>query len=152
MQHGAYFLLLQHCWANGGSIPIEPEERAVIARMTLSEWKKIAPVVDRFFDAEGLNKRAAEGVAKAEVISTKRALAGKLGGHRSGISKSIANGKQLLGRPQANALSLLELIPKQNLGICEASQNKNLRTTTESVERGLAASPQLLARIHGRRQ
>ena len=42
MQHGAYFLLLQHCWANGGSIPIEPEERAVIARMTLSEWKKIA--------------------------------------------------------------------------------------------------------------
>jgi uncharacterized protein YdaU (DUF1376 family) len=154
LQHGAYFLLLQHCWANDGRIPLEPESRAAIARMTLPEWKKIAPVVDRFFDAGGYNKRASEEVAKAEMISTKRALAGAIGGHRSGTSKAIARGKQLLSRPEANAMPLMRQTPKQNPGICEASQNKDLKTTTDRVERAegsrLAPTPQLLAIIRGR--
>jgi uncharacterized protein YdaU (DUF1376 family) len=152
IQHGAYFLLLQHCWANGGLIPLEPESRAAIARMTLAEWNKIAPVIDRFFDADGYNARAREEIVKAEVISTKRALAGKVGGQRSGISKAIASGKHLRTRPEANALVLLKQTREQNPGICEAIKRSNIKTTTESVERaeGLAATPQLLATIRGR--
>jgi hypothetical protein len=124
--------------------------------MTLSDWNKIAVVVNRFFDADGYNKRAGEQVAKADAISTKRALAGKLGGHRSGISKAIASGKQLRGRPKANALILLKQTPKQNQGVCEANQSIDLKTTTEHVERAegdgsrLTASPQLLASLRGR--
>ena len=44
LQHGALFLLLQHCWSYG-SIPLEPAARAAIARMTLSAWRKVAPLL-----------------------------------------------------------------------------------------------------------
>jgi hypothetical protein len=55
--------------------------------------------------------------------------------------------------PEADALALVKQTPKQDQSVCEANQSKNLKTTTEkNVERGLAATPQLLARIHGRRQ
>ena len=101
-QHGAYLLLLMHCWAHG-SIPPQPEARAAIARMTLTAWQKIAPVADAFFDAEGRNKHASEEIAKAEHLSAMRALAGKLRGHRSGTSKAIAKLQQTSGRPAAFA-------------------------------------------------
>jgi uncharacterized protein YdaU (DUF1376 family) len=38
-QHGAYLLLLMHCWTHG-SIPPQPEARAAIARMTLRDWQR----------------------------------------------------------------------------------------------------------------
>jgi len=115
-QHGAYLLLLMHCWAHG-SIPPQPEARAAIARMTLKGWHKIAPTIDAFFDAEGRNKHASEEIAKAEHLSTKRALAGKLRGHRSGTSKAIAKLQQTSGRPAAFAKHL----PSN----CVAIQNQN---------------------------
>jgi len=160
LQHGAYFLLLQHCWTHG-SIPLEPASRAAIARMTLPAWKKIAPAIDAFFDAEGRNKRATEEIQKAEVISTKRALAGRSGGIRSGISKAVANGKQMLqqagSKPVANGIAN----GQQNRGICEAIQNINFKTSTGRVERcdgdkpkppNLTTREELEALIAARRQ
>jgi uncharacterized protein YdaU (DUF1376 family) len=144
LQHGALFLLLQHCWTHG-SIPLEPASRAAITRMTLPAWKKIASVIDAFFDAEGRNKRATEEIQKAEVISTKRALAGRKGGIRSGISKAAANGKQMLqqteSKPVAFAVANDIANGQQSAGICEAIQNISFKTSTGRVGRGDGEKP-----------
>jgi uncharacterized protein YdaU (DUF1376 family) len=146
-QHGAYLLLLMHCWSHG-AIPPQPEARAAIARMTLKGWQKIAPTIDAFFDAEGHNKRATEEIAKADAISTKRALAGKIGGHRSGTSKAIAALQPAIAK---QAPSTHEAFAKHLPSNCVAIQNQNIETTTDRVERArLTATPQLLASIRGR--
>lgn len=123
LQHGAYGLLLQHCWTHG-SIPLEASSRAAIARMTLPAWKKIAPVIDAFFDAEGRNKRATEEIEKSERIRLKRAIAGKSGGHKSGISKAITKGQQIRSNDVANA----KQSTKQKPGICEPNKNSKLES------------------------
>lgn len=128
LQHGAYILLLQHCWTHG-SIPLEPAARAAVARMTPQAWKKIAPTINAFFDAEGRNKRATQEIEKAEQVSLKRAMAGQKGGFKSGISKSIANGQQLRSKEQANATDLLKQTPKQKPTNSVPIQNSKLETS-----------------------
>jgi len=138
LQHGAYSLLLQHCWTHG-SIPLEPSARAAIARMTLPAWKKIAPVINAFFDAEGKNKRATKEIERAERISLKRAMAGQKGGFSSGVSKSIAKGKQMRSNEVANATDLLKQTGKQKPSNCEPIKNSKLEsfptTARETIEK-----------------
>jgi len=146
LEHGAYFLLLQECWTHG-NIPAEPGDRAAIAKMTLREWLKIAPKINLFFGEDGTQKRATEEIEKAEIIRTKRALAGIRGGLASGLSRAIAGSKR--SKPEAN----LNQISKQNTNQmsiqkgnpAEANHNNNIKPTTSlSVERGLGkveASP-----------
>lgn len=129
-QHGAYFLLLQHCWTHG-AIPLAAAERAAIAKLTPQAWKKIAPTIDRFFDAEGRNKRATEEVAKAEIISTKRAMAGQKGGFQSGRSKSIANAKQMPSKQEAKP----QQGSQQKPSICVPIQNSKITTTFSEAAR-----------------
>ena len=137
LQHGALFLLLQHCWSYG-SIPLEPAARAAIARMTLSAWRKVAPVVDAFFDSEGRNKRASEEIAKANDISLKRALAGRRGGLKSGLSKSIAIAMQmplqLLSKSQSNCVAIKKDIYKTTTGYVERGPG-NEETPTSDLSR-----------------
>jgi uncharacterized protein YdaU (DUF1376 family) len=137
LQHGAYFLLLQHCWTHG-SIPPEPAGRAAIARLPLAVWKKNAAVINAFFDDNGCNKRATEEVEKAERISLKRAMAGQKGGFKSGISKSIARGQQLRSNEIANATNLVKQAAKQKPGNSIPIQkgkiiNSSLGATREGV-------------------
>ena len=127
LQHGAYFLLLQHCWTNG-SIPAEPASRAAIARMPLKAWQKIAPIIDPFFDGDGRNKRASEEIEKAEIIRTKRAIAGKQGGYASGISKAIAMAER--SKRIANAKQITQQTTQQKPSISEAIHNSRNITTT----------------------
>lgn len=138
LQHGAYGLLLQHCWTHG-AIPLDPASRAAIARMTLPAWKKIAPVIDAFFDAEGCNKRATEEIEKSERIRLKRSIAGKSGGHKSGISKAITRGQQLRSNEVANAMDLLRQKGKQKPSFGVPNQNSKLEsfpaTTREAIEK-----------------
>lgn len=130
-QHGAYFLLLQHCWTHG-AVPIEETSRAAIARLTPQQWKKVGPVVNAFFDVEGKNKRASEEIAKAEVVSTKRALAGQKGGMRSGISKAIRKGTSI--KPVANAKQMLQQTPQQKDSICEANHTTSITSSFSEAE------------------
>ncbi len=138
LQHGAYKLLLDHCWVHG-SIPLDAASRANICKMTLPAWKKIAHVINPFFDAEGRNKRATEEIEKAENISLKRAIAGKSGGVRSGISKSIAKGQQQRSNEIANASRLPKQTPKQTTkqpgGISVAIQNPSITSTFPGTAR-----------------
>lgn len=141
LQHGAYGLLLQHCWTHG-AIPLEPEARAAIARMTVPAWKKIAPIIDRFFDSEGRNKRATKEIEKAERVSLKRAMAGQKGGFSSGISKSIAKGQQLRSAEVANATALLKQTPKQKPTNSEPNKNRKIESTSTAAREGPEISKQ----------
>lgn len=137
LEHGAYFLLLQECWTHG-NIPIEPADRAAIAKMSLREWLKIAPKVNAYFNDDGTNNRATREIEKAEVIRTKRAMAGQRGGLKSGISKAIARGRS--SKFEANAYQTPKQTHQQsgqqNDCPAEAIHNNSLITTTASVERG----------------
>lgn len=138
LQHGAYSLLLQHCWTHG-CIPLEASSRAAIARMTLPAWKKIAATIDAFFDGDGCNKRATEEIAKAEVIRTKRAIAGARGGTRSGISKAIARGER--SKHEANAYQTpkqnANQTPKQTESPAKPNHISNLNTSLVAAREGL---------------
>lgn len=150
LEHGAYFLLLQECWTHG-NIPMEPADRAAIAKMSLREWLKIAPKVNAYFNDDGTNNRATREIEKAEVIRTKRAIAGQRGGIKSGISKAIATGRR--SKFEANAYQTTEQTSQQTgqQKDCpaEAINNNNIKTTTACVERrpanGLGLSEEALA-------
>lgn len=101
-QHGAYLLLLMECWQKG-SVPLDAVSRAAIARVPLPRWKKICAPIDAFFAGDGTNKRATTEISKAEVVSTKRAIAGAAGGRKSGLAKAIASGQR--SKTEANAVA-----------------------------------------------
>jgi hypothetical protein len=126
-----------------------------------NERAKAIPIytIDAFFDAEGRNKRATEEIQEAEAISTKRALARRKGGIRSGVSKAVAIGKQMLQHEESKSVALAVAKDQQNRGICEAIQNQNIKTSTGRVERGDKPKPpnlttrgELEALIAARRQ
>ena len=164
LQHGAYFLLLQHCWTHG-AIPQEAAGRAAIARLTLRSWQKIAPVLDRFFDAEGRNKRATEEIERAERISLQRALAGARGGFQSGRAKAIASHHRTQGQARARQMprqaqvqtaeQMVERPPEQSALICEAVQNQKESSSSEDVARELSGGspglPPVAQATHGDR-
>ena len=100
IEHGAYFLLLKQCWVHG-SIPQEAAKRANITKMSLRDWNKIAPTINSFFNEDGTQKRATKEIEKAEQIRLKRAIAGQLGGIKSGVSKAIRKGMD--SKYEANA-------------------------------------------------
>lgn len=151
LEHGAYFLLLKHCWIHG-SIPAEAEKRANIARLPLKDWKKIASSIDPFFDPEGRNKRATKEIEKADVIRAKRAMAGQRGGLASGISKAIRQGERSKREANANQRyqQITEQIPKLKGQPSEAIHSR-IETTSLSVAARepseLTVSPQLVASL-----
>jgi uncharacterized protein YdaU (DUF1376 family) len=77
--HGAYFLLLQHCWTHG-HIPLDDDARAAICKVPVQRWRKqLAPLVSGYFDANGENKRASVEIAKAEKLRLRQSMAGHNG-------------------------------------------------------------------------
>jgi uncharacterized protein YdaU (DUF1376 family) len=132
LEHGAYFLLLQECWTHG-SIPLESQERAAIAKMPMKDWLKIAPKINAYFEEDGTQKRATKEIEKAEVIRTKRAIAGFKGGTNSGRSQAIRKGKQ--SKQEANTEQTDQQTAKQKSSSAEANHNNISKTTTASVER-----------------
>jgi uncharacterized protein YdaU (DUF1376 family) len=134
LEHGAYFLLLQECWTHG-SIPLDPAGRAAIAKMPLKAWLKIAPAIDPYFQDDGTNKRATREIEKAEIVRTRRAIAGQRGGFASGISKAIA--KHGYSKTVANVKQNTEQINKPSV----ANHNHIERitpTVSEDTAKGLA--------------
>jgi uncharacterized protein YdaU (DUF1376 family) len=81
-EHGGYILLLIACWNNGGRLLNKPGHLATIARATPAEWKRLAPVLKRFFRVEGrwlVHKRVVAELEKAARLSGRRASAGAKG-------------------------------------------------------------------------
>lgn len=77
--HGAYLLLIMHYWATGG-LPDDDKQLAAIACMTVSEWKKLRPIIRPLFGDGWSHKRIDAELAAAQAKYEKRALAGAKGG------------------------------------------------------------------------
>jgi uncharacterized protein YdaU (DUF1376 family) len=105
-QHGAYLLLIMHCWEHE-RLPEMEANRAAIARVSLKAWKSMRPVVEAFFQPDGSHKRVTEEIEKSEKKWMQRTLAGRAGGIKSGISRSIkqANSQANMKRERSERLS-----------------------------------------------
>jgi uncharacterized protein YdaU (DUF1376 family) len=78
LEHGAYFLLLKHCWIHG-SIPLDHLSRGIICKLSSKKWHAIRHKIEPFFDDQGRNKRATKEIEKAEKTSTRQTMAGHRG-------------------------------------------------------------------------
>jgi uncharacterized protein YdaU (DUF1376 family) len=108
--HGAYFLLLQHCWTHG-RIPADDASRAAICKVTVQRWRRhLAPLVAGYFNADGENKRANVEIAKAEKLRLRQAMAGHNGGaaaqkrkaERVATAQPRPSGGQAMAKPRSS--------------------------------------------------
>lgn len=87
-QHGAYLLLIGHCWQHG-AIPDSEEGCAAVTRLSVRRWRKMLPVVMQFFRQDGTHKRILTEIENTERKIMQRRLAGQKGGYKSGITRAI---------------------------------------------------------------
>ena len=74
IQHGAYLLLLMAYWRERSALPDDDEELRSITKTDKSEWKKIKPVLSKFFkvgDGVWWHKRVEQEMAAADERSNK---------------------------------------------------------------------------------
>lgn len=71
IEHGAYFLLLAHCW-QFGSLPEGDEERRQITKLSQYNWKKFSITLNKFFLQNGHHKRIDKEIQRIEEIREKR--------------------------------------------------------------------------------
>lgn len=94
LQHGAYLLLIAHYWQHDG-LPSEEARLAAIAGVTPQVWKTIRGAIADKFQEGWKHKRVDDEIQKAERKWMQRSQAGKAGGQRSGIARSIKQGSEL---------------------------------------------------------
>lgn len=51
-QHGGYLLLIMSYWRDGKPLPDDDEALCAVTRSTPSEWKKLRPILSKFFKVE----------------------------------------------------------------------------------------------------
>lgn len=86
-QHGAYMLLIMHCWQHD-ALPETANGRAAVARLTPKRWESMAPVVEKFFRPDGTQKRIEEEKEKTDRALMQRRIAGAKGGTNSAIARA----------------------------------------------------------------
>jgi uncharacterized protein YdaU (DUF1376 family) len=83
IEHGAYDLLLLSMWRAGGSLPNEETLLQRITKLTPGEWKKVWPVVSKFFTIDGgriTQKKLSSTYANVSARVEKNRANGRLGG------------------------------------------------------------------------
>lgn len=128
-QHGGYLLLIMACWDNGGRLPNDPGFLAATVKASPVEWRKLAPVLMRYFDVDGdyiTQKRVLKEYGKAAKISAARREAGAQGGRPRKHPESkpkpngFANEEQTETHASVALPSPTELgSPKELPNICE---------------------------------
>lgn len=88
--HGAYLMLLFHHWSTG-SLPDDDDQLSAIACMTKAEWKKMRPVIEKFFKPGWKHGRVEEDLEAAKQSYEKRAKAGSEGGKAKATAKQSAS-------------------------------------------------------------
>lgn len=109
-QHGAYLLLLAHCWQHG-SIPADHRERAAVVRLSPKRWKTIGQPVAKFFKTDGTHGRVTMEIEKTERAIMQRTLAGTRGGQKSAISRAIKRGQEIASAQAGMKRSLASRLP-----------------------------------------
>jgi uncharacterized protein YdaU (DUF1376 family) len=143
-QHGAYLLLLAHCWEHG-AIPLNDHERAAIAKLSPKRWSAIKAPLVRFFGSDGTQKRVTSELAKAEIISVKRKIAGAKGGFHSAVAKLKQTPQQTRSKPPpiatANAPPNDPAKPEQNSSNRIHNHN-HIKNLTSSEYEAARATPE----------
>jgi len=88
--HGAYLMLLFHHWSTG-SLPDDDDQLSAIACMTRGEWKRIRPILEKFFKPGWRHGRVEEDLEAAKQAYEARAKAGEKGGKAKAASKQISS-------------------------------------------------------------
>jgi uncharacterized protein YdaU (DUF1376 family) len=88
--HGAYLLLLFHHWSTG-ALPDDDEQLATIACLSKAEWKKMRPILERFFQPGWKHGRVEEDLASAKQSYEARAKAGEKGGKAKATNKQSSS-------------------------------------------------------------
>jgi uncharacterized protein YdaU (DUF1376 family) len=116
--HGAYLLLLFHHWSTG-DLPDDDEQLAAIACMTRGEWKKMRPILERFFGPGWRHGRVEKDLASAKQSYEARAKAGEKGG------KAKAENKQ--------SSSIATALPEQPLTLDQDKKEDTAGAVTAKV-------------------
>jgi uncharacterized protein YdaU (DUF1376 family) len=146
-QHGAYLLLIFHCWEYG-KLPETAKGRASIAKLSANRWKFVGPVVEKFFRPDGTHKRVDEEREKADRTSMQRRISGQKGGMHSAITRAhnerFSNGSGASKRPsknQAFASDLLQPPDRNHKDKITTSEYKTARTREAQGNDPSTASP-----------
>lgn len=94
-EHGAYFLLLQAMWRNGGKLAKDGKKLALLAKMSNFHWLRIEKTIMDFMtlieEPDGslwiTQKRLQQELNLAQARNSKRVSSGRLGG----IAKAMKN-------------------------------------------------------------
>ncbi len=86
-EHGAYLLLIMHYW-DRGPLPNDPSVLAKIVGVSRQQWVHMSPNILAYFELSIgkqllRHNRIDKELAKAEIITAKRQLAGARGGFAS---------------------------------------------------------------------
>jgi uncharacterized protein YdaU (DUF1376 family) len=135
-QHGAYLLLIMHYWKDGGL----PDDDLALAKLLGLERRNFVrhykQMLAQFFHDGWHHKRIDLELAKHEIIVTRRAVAGKRGGLKSGILRTILKAKR-----QANGSGDTEVKRSK----WEATTIENTKPSEYASAREAAAPPQKAA-------
>jgi uncharacterized protein YdaU (DUF1376 family) len=99
LQHGAYLLLIMHYWQHD-ALPTDDARLAVIAGLSVAQWRRIREPVQAKFTEGWKHKRIAAELAKLDRAVMQRRLAGRNGGIKSGIARAVVQGEAII-RAQA---------------------------------------------------
>lgn len=109
LQHGAYFLLLMAYWRERAALKDCDDELRAITKTEKSEWKKLRPVLEKFFvlrDGVWWHKRVEVEMAKAN-------------GHKdAATSKAKAAAEARWNKKKTDAPSMPQALPEDMLDEC----------------------------------
>jgi uncharacterized protein YdaU (DUF1376 family) len=112
-QHGAYLLLIGHYWQHEG-LPTDERQLATITGLTLAKWRAIQEPIAAKFQDGWKHGRIDEELEQSERKINQRIIAGRKGGHRSGIARAQQRGREIR-----------EAIPKQSLALRSSGDEAN---------------------------
>jgi len=106
LEHGAYLLLLFHYWVSSNKLPTDDQQLSRIACCTPDEWKRVKPVVSKFFGKGWRGQiRADKELKKAKKISAIRRSVAKES-HRKRRANAHAIAEQMQGDANAGQLHM----------------------------------------------
>ena len=113
IQHGAYLLLLIAYWRERGPLANDDDELRSITKLERSEWKRIRPVLEKFF-------KVADGVWWHKRVEAEIAAADKRSKQASEKAAKAAEARWGKGdkQPPSNAPSMPEALPEHVLDDC----------------------------------
>ena len=138
--HGAYFLLLQHCWTHG-RIPADDASRAAICKVPLLRWRRqLAPLVAGYFNENGENKRATAEIAKAEKLRLRQAMAGHNGAVEA--NKRRAARKEMIRPRSSGGPAMAEPRSSGGAAMVQQLKKEDITTTFSGAARARGETPE----------